>query len=513
MSASYVPRSAALNNAIEKFHHAFVDMLVGNTDGRRFVNKADMFKALQAAVRILFHCMHRGTDHIVDFQHLVNSELATCDAETPTYDPLLEELKSMKPLYDHPSGNVPANEFLRLARQFIPPSIVRKLDAPPKSDIELITGGTTKPPGTGKDSTTKPTTKPTTTKPTTKTTKPANSKPPATTKPATKPDVNSKQTMTTNGTKQTTTTNGSGSTKPAKSNPIVKRADDSPVQKIQPRPIKKKAVTYVEVEESDVSTGEEEEGEEEEESGQEEDEVEEVEVPVAKPARKKVVKSAAMITDEMEEDAAGGGEKIQWSREDRVQADKDAAWSGVDHRDPCLVENKDLRYGPLYWGSYNTPLAEEGPIAKEDLPNRLINPVDKDGHAAYMLADVYDTPCVQCVGSKTPPKACVSAGSKPNPLGATIAEEKERASACACCRYNKRRCQDHSRSRSRQIVANPFHDANSVVKGGSGKAKVKQERKVTPAAKTRAARKPAADNDLPDGEPFFHCLMVTLSSC
>ena len=131
-----------------------------------------------------------------------------------------------------------------------------------------------------------------------------------------------------------------------------------------------------------------------------------------------------------------------------------------------------------------------------------------------MLADVYVTPCLQCIGSKTPAKACVSAGSKPNPLGAMVGEEKEKVSACACCRHNKRRCVDHSRTRSRQIVLNPFHDHTMVAKGGSGKGKVKTEGKAkkegkvkteakgTPAVKTCGACKQAADNDLPDGE---HC--------
>ena len=276
-----------------------------------------------------------------------------------------------------------------------------------------MTGGTTKPRGTEKDTTTRTTT-----------TKPTSTKPPAaSTKPTTKPDVGSKP----------TTTNAAGGNK-SKSKPIAKQAEDPPIvqEKIQPRPIKKKAVTYVELDQSDESSGEEEEGDEEGDSGQdeeeEEEEEEEVEVVVAKSARRKVVKSPAVITDEMEEDA-GGGEAIHWSQADRRQAEEDAAWSGPDRRDPCLVDDKDLRYGPLYWGSYNTPLAKPGAIAKEDLPNRQLNPIDKDGHAKYILADVYATPCLQCVGSKTPPKACVSAGSKPNPLGATVGEEKEKASA------------------------------------------------------------------------------------
>lgn len=483
MSASYVPSTAALDDAIEKFHHAFVDMLVGKTDEGKFVNKADMYRVFQAAVSSLFLCMQRSTDQFVTLQHAVNTQLITCDADTPTFDPLLDELKSMKALYDHPSGHVPAKSFLRLANQYIPPSIVRKLESPPKTDLQLITGGTTKRPGTAKDSNARTTTA-----------KPTSTKPPATSKPsATKPDV---------GSKPTTTTNAAGGTKPSKSNPIVKRAEDPTIaEKIKPRAIKKKAVSYVDVEESDESTGEEEEGEEEEDSGEDEDEEE---VPAVKAARRKVVKSPAVVTDAMDE-AAGRSEKIQWSAADKQQAAQDAQWSGPDRRDPGLVEDMDLRYGPLYWGSYTTPLAKRGPIAKEDLQDRHLNPIDKDGHTKYMLADVYDTPCRQCIGTKTSSKICVSAGGKPTPLGATVEEEKERASACACCRHHKRRCQDHSRSRSRQIVLNPFHEQSTVTKGGSGKVKVKTEVKVTPAAKTRGSRKPPVEKDVLDGE--FHLIV------
>jgi hypothetical protein len=491
MSTRFVPRSDTLEDAIEKFHIAFVDMLVGKTDEGKFVNKGDMYKAMQAAVRVLFLCMQRSTDDLVIMQQLVIAELITCDADTPNFDPLLGELKNMKPLYDHAFGNVPAKEFLRLARLWIAPSFLRRLEVPLKKDAELVTGRTTILPATGKGSTAR-----------TITTKTTTSKFPATTKPsATKPDT---------GSKRTTTTNTAGGTKPSKSHPIVKGAEVSTVaEKIQPRPIKK-IVTYMELDESDDSSGEED-GEGEEESGEDEAEEEEVEVAVVKPARRKAVKSPAVITDEMDEDkSSGGGESIKWSAADKLQAAEDVQWGGPDQRDPCLVEKKDLRYGPLYWGSYTTPLAKPGPITKEDLPDRSLNPLDKDGHAKYMLADVYDTPCGQCTATKTVPKMCVVAGSKPNPLGATVEEEKEKASACACCRHHKRRCQGHSRSRSRQIIANPFHDHSTATKGGSGKgkgktdAKVKTEAKATPAAKTRSSRKPPADNDVVDGKFQVH---------
>ena len=95
-------------------------------------------------------------------------------------------------------------------------------------------------------------------------------------------------------------------------------------EKIQPRPIKKKAITYIELDQSDESSGEEEEGDEEGDSGQDEEEEEEVKVVVAKSARRKVVKSLAVITDEMEEDTSDG-EAIHWSQADRRQAEEDAA--------------------------------------------------------------------------------------------------------------------------------------------------------------------------------------------
>ena len=72
---------------IEKFHHALVDMLVGKMDEGKFVSKPDMYKVLKAVVHNLFLCMKHGTDYIVILQHLVNTELDTCDAETPTFDP------------------------------------------------------------------------------------------------------------------------------------------------------------------------------------------------------------------------------------------------------------------------------------------------------------------------------------------------------------------------------------------------------------------------------------------
>lgn len=388
----------------------------------------------------------------------------------------------MKPLHDHPAGQVPAKEFLRLAHQFIAPSLRRKLEPPANQAVEVVTGGPSKLPGTGKDSTApKPAMKPTTTKA------------PATTKPkpiATKPDA-----------KRPTTTNAAaGGSKPS--------------TKPTPRPIQKKKPTYVDIRSSDEESSAgmedgEEDDDDDEESEEEEEEEEEEEVVVVKPTRRRVVKSSAVITEEMEE-VAPGGEAIKWSVADRKQAAEDAKWIGPDPKDPCLVEGKDLRYGPLYWGPYDTPLAKEGPIAKEDLPDRSLNPLDKDGHAKYILADVYDTPCRQCTAAKTTPKVCVTAGSRPNALGATVKEEKEKASSCACCRVHKRRCEDHSRSRSRQIIANPFHDPNTVKKGASGKAKVKTEA-VTPAAKTRGSKKAAAEKEVVNGESRVHMVMDVLT--
>ncbi|KIJ93369.1 hypothetical protein K443DRAFT_12924 [Laccaria amethystina LaAM-08-1] len=48
MSTRFVPRSDTLEDVIEKFHIAFVDMLVGKMDEGKFVNKGDMYKAMQA---------------------------------------------------------------------------------------------------------------------------------------------------------------------------------------------------------------------------------------------------------------------------------------------------------------------------------------------------------------------------------------------------------------------------------------------------------------------------------
>ena len=48
-TSGYVPRTQELNDALERFHNAFVDMLVGNTKAGQFVDKPDMYKAMQAA--------------------------------------------------------------------------------------------------------------------------------------------------------------------------------------------------------------------------------------------------------------------------------------------------------------------------------------------------------------------------------------------------------------------------------------------------------------------------------
>jgi hypothetical protein len=71
MSTRFVPRSDTLEDVIEKFHIAFVDMLVGKMDEGKFVNKGDMYKAMQAVVRVLFLCMQRSTDDLVIMQQLV----------------------------------------------------------------------------------------------------------------------------------------------------------------------------------------------------------------------------------------------------------------------------------------------------------------------------------------------------------------------------------------------------------------------------------------------------------
>ena len=63
-TATYVPRSPQLNNAIDKFHHTFVDMLVGKTEEGKFVNKSDMYKAMQAAVSFFLLCT-QNAHHII----------------------------------------------------------------------------------------------------------------------------------------------------------------------------------------------------------------------------------------------------------------------------------------------------------------------------------------------------------------------------------------------------------------------------------------------------------------
>ena len=424
--------------------------------------------------------------------------------ETPTFDPLLDELKRMRPLYDDPAGQVPAKQFLRLADLHVAPSILRKLQSPPKTGTELSTGGaTTKVPAVGKQSNAKPAT-----------TKAPTSKPATTTKPpAPKADVRSSS---------TTIIKSAGGSVPSKATPFVKRDDDGHAAKIQPRPIQKKQVQYVEIHSSDASSGEEGEGQEEEEE-EESDEEEEEEEVVVKKIRRRVVKSAAVITDEMDnadgerkgekhagggkvDNNAGGGKKVDnnaggggkdrripWSAADIEQAELDAEWAVPDRDDPCVVNwnSKDIRYGPLYWGSYHTPLAMEGPISKEELTNRNVNPHDRDGHAKYILADVYDTPCRSC-SRATPPRICVFAGLKPNPLGATVGEEEKNAAACGYCKHIKRKCEEHSRGRTRQIVDNPFHD-HSATRGGSAKGKAKAETKAKAATKGKGETKAKAE--------------------
>ena len=63
-TSAYIPRTQELNDALEKFHHAFVDMLVGKTKAGQYVDKPDMYKAMQAAVSLLFLFMRCST-HIV----------------------------------------------------------------------------------------------------------------------------------------------------------------------------------------------------------------------------------------------------------------------------------------------------------------------------------------------------------------------------------------------------------------------------------------------------------------
>ena len=96
----------------------------------------------------------------------------TCNAATPTLDPLLNELKCMKPIYKDPMRHVPTKDFLHLANLHITPLILRKLTSPLKTAIELMTGGGTT--AAGKQSNSKgATTKSTSSKPPVMTKRPA----------------------------------------------------------------------------------------------------------------------------------------------------------------------------------------------------------------------------------------------------------------------------------------------------------------------------------------------------
>jgi len=175
-TAGYIPHMAELDNALNKFYHTFVDMLVGKTKGQ-FVDKVDMYKVLQTTVSLLFLFTQCSTHDIVSLQTNINHELTKCNTDTPSFNALLKELKRMKPLFDDPLGNVPSKDFLCLADMHIAPSILHKLQTPLK-DIKLVTGG-------GKAQPRKSSSKPATTQ----TPSSNSSKPPAIAKPAAKADV------------------------------------------------------------------------------------------------------------------------------------------------------------------------------------------------------------------------------------------------------------------------------------------------------------------------------------
>ena len=237
----------------------------------------------------------------------------------------------------------------------------------------------------------------------------------------------------------------------------------------------------------------------EEQGGEDDEQV----IEVAKKTCRKPVKSPEIITDEMDDntgskkndDAGGKKKRIEWSAADRTQAALDVEWSFQNCGDPCLVEDKDFQYGPLYWGFYSTLLTKPGPITKEQLPDCDLNLLDKDGHTKYILVDVYDTPCCHCTTAKQP-KPCIFASLKPNPLAVTIEEEEKNSAACAYCKHIKRRCNKHSHSWLWQIIANPFHDPSTMAKGGSAntkakveKAKVETKAKVEPKGKVEPKAK------------------------
>ena len=77
-TSGYIPRTQELNDALDKFHNAFIDMLVGKTKAGEFVDKPDMYKAMQAVVSLLFLFMWHSTPHVVCCRVLLTKNW--CDA-------------------------------------------------------------------------------------------------------------------------------------------------------------------------------------------------------------------------------------------------------------------------------------------------------------------------------------------------------------------------------------------------------------------------------------------------
>lgn len=219
----------------------------------------------------------------------------------------------------------------------------------------------------------------------------------------------------------------------------------------------------------------------------EDDDEEEDEEEEEKPTKKKG-KARVMDGDEAEDD----NQPIkELTKEDRHQLKVDAAWKNPDDEDPLvrllkeqkamdqgLKTAKDFHVGPFYWGSYTAPLmGGPTPITFEEYEDRRINPA-KGYLRKYLLVDVYRSPCVNC---RVTGKTCFFGGIPPKALGKTKGKERKNSGACAECRVLKRRCDDKGRSRFRTIIESPwFQDAKKPV----GKVKIEAQ---TPAPRARRA--------------------------
>ena len=272
---------------------------------------------------------------------------------------------------------------------------------------------------------------------------------------------------------------------------------------------------------------------------------------------RKVIKTPAVITSEMDEDVeedgeewehadgedadgdgtdgedavgrwkekrkAKGGEEITWSQEDRFQEKLDLAWKHQDEEDPVVQAMqkgtiaKTLKTGPFYWGPYNAPLeGGEEAIAFDLLANPRINPHDNDNFAKYILVDIYREPCGPCIHTN---KTCFFGGSKPNPLGKTVEQEQANAGACGECKAGKKRCFGKGRGRYRTIIRNPFYGGHKKAEGKvKTEGRIKMESKPRPATKAKTSNSAAATTSgrtlsIADGKLIFTDGTLTDREC